>query len=180
MAALVSKTDLLGALAGRRIVKVRRQLFVDDYNFYDPQIRDQEADGPTEITTDDGLVFSVVGNTEEMAIEVVEGPMTEVGPSFANQEVSSNQFWSSRIDKTIVAVDVLQSIHEAPNVQAAFGIEVFLNRADSFVIEYLSDEEHVDQTRVTGPYSGPPCRRIRIEGPTNPRTNERTRGLSSN
>lgn len=165
MSALLSKTDLLGSLAGRRIDSVRRRLFRDDYNFYDPQIRDQEADGPTEVRTVDGLVFSIVGNTEEMAIEVVQGPMPEVGPSYDYHEVSSNEFWSTRVDKTIVAVDVLQSIHEGSGGKSAFGIEVFLDQADSFVIEYLSDEEHVDQTRVTGPYAGPLCRRIRIAGP---------------
>ena len=162
MGALLSKTDLLESLPGRRIARVRRWLFNDDYNFYDSQIRDQEADGPTELTTEDGLVFSVIGNTEEMAIELVEGPMTGIGPSYASQEVSSNEFWLSRIAQPIVAVDVLQSVHKDVTAQSAFGIEMFLDQADSFVIEYLSDEEHIDQTRITGPYAGPSCRRLRI------------------
>jgi len=68
-------------LTGKRISTVRRWLFVDDYNFYPPETRDQAADGPTEITTEDGLVFSVAGNTEAMTVEVTEGLITEVGPS---------------------------------------------------------------------------------------------------
>ncbi|MCL4852247.1 MAG: hypothetical protein KJZ78_12810, partial [Bryobacteraceae bacterium] len=168
MASLLSKTDVLGSLVGRRIDGVRRYLFRDDYNFYDPQNRDQEADGPTEVRTDDGLVFTIVGNTEEMAIEMIQGPVQGIGSSYDCHEVSSNEFWSPRVHKTIVAIDVLQSIHEASEAKSAFGIEVFLDHAESFVIEYLSDEEHVDQTRVTGPYAGPLCRRIRIAGLLSP------------
>ncbi len=165
MASPLSNTHVLATLIGRRIDGVRRYLFRDDYNFYDPQNRDQEADGPTEVHTDDGLVFSIVGNSEEMAIEISQGPVPEIGSSYDRHEVSSNEFWSPRTHKTIVAIDVLQSIHESPEAKSAFGIEVFLNEADSFVIEYLSDEEHLDQTRVTGPYAGPFCRRFRIVGP---------------
>jgi len=160
---LLKSRTFLGSLLGKKIVQVKRQLFANDYAFYDPEIRDQESDGPTEFRTADGVVFHVVSNTEQMAIEVMLGPAPRFGECFVSRDVTPNVFWSSRTNKSIAGVDALQSLYSPDESQFAFGLEVFFTDAESFVIEYLSDEEHQDQLRITGPYAGPPCRRVPLE-----------------
>ena len=85
-----------------------------------------------------------------------------MGESFANKDITLNTFWSSRINKSIISIDALQSTYSVEGSGSAFGVEVFLDGAESFVIEYLSDEAHQDQVRITGSYEGPPCRRIAV------------------
>jgi hypothetical protein len=79
------------------------------------------------------------------------------------RDVTANSFWTSRVNKCIIRLDLLQSLYAAEGARRAFGLEVFFADADSFVIEYLSDEEHQDQLRITGPYEGPSCRRIEVK-----------------
>ena len=165
MPPLLAKTDLLCGLLRKRITSVRRQLFVNDYDSYEPAIREQESDGPAEFVIDDETVFHLTSNTEEMAVDIVEGSMPRLGPSFCPiRDVSFNKFWSARIGKRITAVDVLQSAYKPASVQSGFGLEIFLDETDSFVVEDLSDREHVDQIRLSGPYAGPPCRRVPLCG----------------
>ena len=127
------------------------------------KIRDQESDGPTEFRTVDGVVFHVVSNTKQMAIELVPGPYQQYGESYVGQDVTSNAFWLTRTNKSIVHIDSLQSLYGPEESQASFGLEFFFRDAESFVIEYLSDEEHQDQIRITGPYAGPPHRRVPVK-----------------
>jgi len=154
---------LLKGLIGQRLSQVQRHMFVSDYTFYDPEIRDQESDGPTEFRTVDGMVFHVVSNTKQMAIEFLSGSCPRYGESYVGRDCTSNAFWSTRTNKSIEHIDVLQSLYSPEESQFAFGSEFFFQDAESFVIEYLSDEEHQDQIRITGPYAGPPCRRIAID-----------------
>lgn len=141
---------------------VQRQLFVDDYNFFNPETRDQESDGPVEFFLDDNTVFYLISNTDDMSVDISLGAMPRFGPSFyPNRDVSSNEFWSRRIGKKISAVDVLQSVYEPADVLSAFGLEIFLDRADSFLVEQGISEY---QLRVAEAYAGPPCRRVRLCG----------------
>lgn len=115
------------------------------------------------------MVFHVVSNTKQMAIELIPGPSPRYGESFVSRDVTSNPFWSTRTDKSVVGIDALQSLYSPEGSLFAFGLEVFFRDAESFVIEYLSDEEHQDQVRITGPYAGPACRRVPLWHPFAPR-----------
>jgi hypothetical protein len=77
----LNSRKLLKSLIGKKLSQVQRYVFISDYAFYDPEICDQESDGPTEFRTVDGMVFHVVSNTEQMAIEFIsveELPSTSV------------------------------------------------------------------------------------------------------
>lgn len=164
VAAMTSNSrKLLRNLIGKKLSQVQRYVFISDYEFYDPEIRDQESDGPTEFRTVDGMVFHVVSNTKQMAIEFISGPCPRYGESFVGRDVTSNAFWLTRTNKNIVHIDALQSLYSPEGSLFAFGSEFFFQDAESFAIEYLSDEEHQDQVRITGPYAGPPCRRVPVE-----------------
>jgi hypothetical protein len=159
----LNSRKLLRSLIGKKLAHVLRYVFVSDYAFYDLETRDQESDGPTEFRTVDGMVFHVVSNTKQMAIEFLSGPCPRYGESYVSRDVTSNAFWSIRTNKSIEHIDVLQSLYSAEGSQFAFGSEFFFQDVESFVIEYLSDEGHQDQIRITGPYAGPLCRRIAID-----------------
>jgi hypothetical protein len=162
MSKLLESRGLLGSLVGKKLSRVQRQLFLNDYAFYTAETRDQESDGPTEFRTVDGTEFHFLGNTEQQSIEIFSGPSPRYGESFANKDITLNTFWSSRINKSIISMDVLQSIYGVEGALSAFGVEFFFDGAESFVMEYLSDETHQDQVRITGPYKGPPCLRIAV------------------
>ena len=165
MADLLSNTEFLCGLCGKRVVSVHRQLFVEDYNYFNPATRDQESDGPVEFLLDDNTVFHLRNNMDEMAIDVYEGPMPQFGSSFhPNRDISSNEFWSRRIGKRISAVDVLQSVYEPEDTLSGFGLEIFLDGADSFLAENAIDSDHDNQLILSEVYAGPPYRRVRLCG----------------
>jgi len=78
----LNSKKLLKSLIGKKLSQVKRYVFVADYAFYDPEIRDQESDGPTESCTMDGMVFHIVSNTKQMAIEFISGPCPRQGESY--------------------------------------------------------------------------------------------------
>jgi hypothetical protein len=88
----LNSRKLFKSLIGKKLLEIQRYVFVSDYAFYDPAARDQESDGPTEFRTVDGMVFHVVSNTKEMAIEFISGPCPRYGESYVGREVTSNAF----------------------------------------------------------------------------------------
>jgi hypothetical protein len=74
-------------------------------------------------------------------------------------EVGSNPFWFRRKERPIRHIDILISQYDRSN---EFGIEIFLEGVDSFVIEYANEAPSFDQLRITGLYEGPQCERVRV------------------
>jgi hypothetical protein len=81
------------------------------------------------------------------------------GESYSLAEVGFNDFWSRRTAKQIIRLDILRSLYDPRN---EFGVEVFIDGAESFVVEYADESGSFDQLRVTGPYTGPQCDRVRV------------------
>ena len=164
----LNSRKLLRSLIGKKLLQVQRYIFVSDYEFYDPEIRDQESDGPTEFRTEDGMVFHVVSNTKQLAIEFIPGPCPRYGESYVGLDVTSNAFWSIRTNKSIEHIDALQSLYSPEGSPYAFGSEFFFHGVESFVVEYLSDEEHQDQTKdnraICGPALPKNCHRLAFDG----------------
>ena len=154
---------LLETFLDQEITKVRREIWLPDFESLDPKIRDEESDGPIELTFCNGVTIGIFSNTEEMSIEIKEGPIAAPSSAFVSRDLTENSFWLARVGKPIERIDVLQSIYDSPLSAIFFGVELFCLGADSFVVEYISDEDHTDQIRITGPYAGPDCRRTRVE-----------------
>jgi hypothetical protein len=152
---------LMKKLIGKKIVRVRRCVFDDDYRHYGIEERDQASDGATEFLTGDGFTITVIRDTDAMAVQLVAGPIADEGENFHLKDVTGNSFWSARLGRTIIMIDALQSRYE-PSAAAFFVMEVFFDQAPSFVIEYVSDEDHVDQIHLCSQYQGPECRRLSV------------------
>jgi len=112
----------LARVVGSRLIRVERQLFRPDFDYYGEDSRDEESDGPIQFTTDRGWVFYVAGNTECMSVGVFAGPMPILGSTYFPREIGRNQFWTPRLDKPVISVHALvsnlQHAHAAP-----FGLE---------------------------------------------------------
>src|SRR5665213_2055872 len=106
----LNSRKVLKSLIGKRLSQVQRYVFVADYAFYDPETRDQESDGPTEFRTVDGMIFHVVSNTEQMAVEFISGPCPRYGESYVVRDITANAFWPTRTNKSIEHIDALQSL----------------------------------------------------------------------
>lgn len=162
MLPLLLSKSVLQRIVGSALARVKRHVFMPEHEVSDAATRDESSDGPTEFTTIDGFVFHVLGNTEEMSVEVFPGPCPKFGETFVERDVSSNGFWLRRLGKQICSLDALQSLYGAANSASAFALEMAFLGAEPVVIEYLSDDEHIDQIRLTGSYSGPPCKRVNL------------------
>ena len=156
---------ILGSFLGARLIEVRRYLYRNDLENLDPRVAEEEADGPIEFSVDNGLVLTITSRTEDMSIAVTKGALRVLGPSFTLRNISANEFWAARIGRTIEAVELLESPY--PKVgRSVFGVEVSLVGAPAFVVEYISDDHHVDQLRVTGRYVGGSCARTKLVQPS--------------
>jgi len=132
-----------------RLVRVERQIFRPDFDYYNEACRDEESDGPIQFTADCGVMFYIAGDTERMSIAVFSGKMPTLGSTYFKRQLERNSFWTPRVGKTVTSVHALVSDRQPSNA-APFGLEFHLDSAEPFTIEYLSDEDHVDQIRVTG------------------------------
>lgn len=153
---------LLRALRGREIVAVRRQVLLSDYNELDEAVRDEEADGPTELLLDDGTALHFIPDTEQMSVKVGVGGMPAWGDCFRVIEPSENQFWAPRIGRQVAEVYVLVSKYAEQNNRSEFAVELRLVGGGRVVLEYISDEAHPDMLRITGEEPAGDYRRLKL------------------
>jgi hypothetical protein len=154
----IEGSSQLESIVGSRLVRVERQIFRSDFDYYDEACRDEESDGPIQFTAECGSTFYVAGNTERMSVEIFAGPMPRWGSTYFLREVTVNSFWAPRMGKRIASIYALVSDRQ-PASAAPFGIEFHLESAEPFTIEYLSDDDHLDQIRITGQCAEPFARR---------------------
>jgi hypothetical protein len=140
---------LWNSLLGHSIVAVRRQFLRADYEALAVEVRDEESDGPIELRFDSGMLLHLQADTEQMSVRVAQGAMPPCGEHHTTpMSIAGNEFWRLRIAQPLMAVDVLASAHAAPGGRSEFAVELVLANRTRAVIEYLSDEEHVDQIRI--------------------------------
>jgi hypothetical protein len=151
-------------LLGSCLVKIERQVFQTDFEFYDPSCRDEESDGPIQFTTDCGIVFWIAANTELMSVDSYLGVMLKYGSTYSWRDVGANSFWNTRVGRQITDVWALFS-NRQKDVASPFGLEFCFQGAAPFVVEYLSNENHLDQIRIGSTWSELPVsdvRRVRM------------------
>ncbi len=100
------------------------------------------------------MIFDVAANTGRMSVDVSAGPMPKLGSTFFAREVGHNDFWAPRMRKRVLGVHALVSDWQPPGA-TPFGLEFHLDVSEPFVIEYVSDEQQLDQIRVTGSLTDP-------------------------
>ena len=148
---------LLKSLLGKEIVKVKRQLFDNDLDLEDYE---QNADGPIEITTNDGLVMHFIADTERCSIGVVPGEMPRYGDSYSQRDVSTNSFWGDRIGKKISQVILCQHSDFSEYIPSEYGVEISLINGQLARFEYINEIDNPDTIRVTDQHIGQHCRTI--------------------
>jgi hypothetical protein len=142
--------DVLAKLIGRSICRIRRQLLRSDYDELSSTIRDQESDGTTELKMDDGTLIKFDSHTESMSVQVSLGEVDTRREHHLLADVSGNEFWSTRVRRKVLSIDVLISKYASPTGKGEFAVAFQLEGDLRFVIEYLSDDEHTDVIRVIG------------------------------
>ena len=139
-----AKSKLLARIRNRQILRVVRQLFVDDLELPD---HEQNADGPTEFIMDDGSVIHFFANTEDSCVGIAEGKMPQYGDSYTSKDVTQNSFWRPRIHKPIIEARVV-GLMTGINLQEERGFEFVFSNGLKVAIEYLSDENNLDTLRI--------------------------------
>ena len=153
---------LLAGLRGRRIVMVRRQVLLSDYEELAPNIREEESDGPTELAFDEGTIIHFIPDTEQMSVRVGEGAMPAWGEHFAWIEPAANDFWAERLARPVTGICVLVSDYSGPESRSELGLELQLEGGVQLFIEYLSDESYADALRISGVQPAGSYRRLKI------------------
>ncbi len=136
---------LLAKLINKKIIKVRRQILKNDIKLY--QNFEQNGDGPVEIQLQDGFLVHFIGYTERCSILLKQGPMPDYGKFYKNIDVSHTHFWQQRLNKSINNIIILEDTDSIDICE--FGIEVYIDNASPFVIEYINEEEWPDMIRIT-------------------------------
>lgn len=139
-------TELLQAALGKRLLGVRRQLFVDDKFL---QNYEQEADGPVELTLSDGLILHFVDESALMSVGVASGKMPKYGESYEQLDVSKNVYWSERIDKIITGIDVFASDSREPMYPCEFVAIYFENNLYTKIVYLDEDEYQFDAIKIS-------------------------------
>jgi len=146
--------SLFKNLLGKRIASIKRQLFQGDIDLTD---HEQNADGPIELTTSDGLVIHFIADTELFSIGIALGEMPQYGDSYKLRDLSDNTFWRVRVDQEITELTLLKSADYSDEYPSEFGIEISFINGEKALIEYKDEEDYPDMIRVTEHYSGQPC-----------------------
>lgn len=145
---------LLKALLGKRLIKVKRQLFKDDMDLTDYE---ESADGPIELTTENGEIIHFCADTETFSVGVKAGEMPCYGESYVLSDISSNSFWKDRVEKEIVGIKLLKSIDASKDYPCEFGIELSFANGKTVLFEYKDEEDYPDMLRIVDSYIGQPC-----------------------
>lgn len=156
---LSQNLNILKSLIGTRIVSVSRYLLKSDFHVDDFQ---QNADGPVEITFDNGTIIYFNSFTSGESISMFEGKMPLYGESYVYKDVSNNLFWSSRIRQKITKMYVLKSEYFSTDFPLECVLEIFFENNTKACVEYLSDEDFIDTLRVTSKFNESHLLRIEV------------------
>lgn len=97
--------DFLKSLISRTVIAVKRQIFYSDWDL--PNF-EQEGDGVTELSFDNGAKLTIEHDTSMNVLTKPEAmPTYGEGDSFIFREVTGNDFWQTRINQKIVQFVIL-------------------------------------------------------------------------
>ena len=139
---------LLARVIGQNIVRVRRAALVSDYNDLPQNTRDEESDGETEFVFGNGDVLHLTSHTESMSVQIAGELLPEDNRYSKIVDVTQNSFWKERVERKVTGIDVLVSDSATNSNRQEFAIGFHFAGAPSCYVEYISDEDHVDQIRV--------------------------------
>lgn len=145
--------ELLRSFLGKKIVSVKRQLFKDDMYLEEYE---QNADGPIELSFNDGTVAHFVAKIETYSVGVLAGGMPRYGSSYAQFDVSNNIFWRDRVDQQIRQVAILRASDWSEDYPSEFGIDILFENGSTVLIECLDEQECPDMIKVAEKYTGWP------------------------
>jgi hypothetical protein len=138
----VSRFRIPRKIVGASLIRVERQRFRPDFEYYDECSRDQDSDGSVELIFDNAVILHLTPDTESMSERVSTGQMSNLGSTYIRRDVGGNPFWTPRVGRVVVAV---RTLHAEPQPQdaAPFGVEFVLEGTEPFTIEYINDEQHM-------------------------------------
>ena len=146
--------DNLRHIIGKFVTKVARQILKSDMDLNDFE---QMADGPTEISLDDGSILCFYALPEVNSIAIQRECMSEYGESYIYCNVTENNFWKVRVKSKIKSVNILKSKYSSLENPSEFGVGLKLENGLEIYFEYLDEEDFPDTVRVTAEYLGPEC-----------------------
>lgn len=132
-------------LIGTKIVAVRRQLFIGDFDLPDFE---QNADGPVELTFDNGAVLTMFADTERLSLTVEFNRMPKLGEGYIPVDVSQNAFWRDRLNAPVLDLIIIQSANPSEQYPCEFAVQFSLQGGLNVAVEYLNEEELPDMVRV--------------------------------
>lgn len=151
---LSKNLSILESLLGRKIVQIKRQIFLGDL---DLKNFEQSADGPIEFKLDDNRSINFFPITSVNSVGIEERCMKRYGESYQLKDVTGNSFWEKRRNIKIVSLKILKSKYASEENPEEFGLQFILENDENFLIEYLNDEEIPDTLRLAEEYLGPIC-----------------------
>ena len=140
----LTENDLLKSLLGKKIVAVKRQLFMPDIEY---GLSKEAADGPIEFTFEDGSKTYFEDLATYHTVEILEGEMRKYGESYQPYDCSDSAFWIARRNSIIHKIQVLQEFY-ADSDPLEPAVKFTLANEEVFYIEYLSTETVQDTIRL--------------------------------
>lgn len=151
----LTKNDLLKSLLGKKIVAVKRQLFMPDIEY---GLSKEAADGPIELTFEDDAKVYFEDLATYQTVEMSGGEMRKYGESYQPYNCSHTAFWEMRRNSPIRTIQILR---ESVSIQILRGsistenagflepaVKFTLANGEVFYIEYVSNEKAMDTIRL--------------------------------
>jgi len=138
------------ALEGHHTIQARRSVLLDDYYLLDVEVRDEISDGNTELTFSNGTVLQFYSDNSQLSV-AVELTSLRDGPDYYKlMDFSSNSFWRPRLNRPIIAINILISEFADDWYRSEFGVEFLLEGDQRVIVAYFSGGNVPESTHVTG------------------------------
>ncbi len=121
--------ELLRAIIGRKITRVRRYLLASDYDALAPEVRDQDTDGSVELQFDNRLILHFLPNANWSSLMVGEGELPEWGGGYFLKDVSASEFWNERINREVTDLRILVGLAANESYPCEFGLRIGIQGA---------------------------------------------------
>lgn len=146
VATLLQAGAQLARTKGKRLLRVVRQVVPEDYGFYPEQTRNELSDGTLELSFEDGSVLCLEAHTEHMSV-AVSSARTKIA-RYLSLDLTGTPFWQRVVEHTLSDLQVLVSPYASPDCRQEFGLLVTMSNGETFLVEYISDEEFTDALRI--------------------------------
>lgn len=143
--------DLLSTYFGSTLVKVERNLYLDDAELDDYE---QQSDGEICLHFKNLEPISFISNIEYENVLVNNVSLSESDELYEYRDITNNKFWKKFIGYKIKKITILKSKYSTDNKSGEFGVVFYFENGGKFVIAFDHNDLYFDTLHIINDYDG--------------------------